>query len=209
MITNKVILYDINGCKKCELQPPAFFKTQKISSGLLYEVITNYSNNQRAGTHKVKTRGEVSFSGAKPWKQKGTGRARAGQKNSPLWRKGGIIFGPQPRNYHVNIPQKKRQRALKMALSMQFKNNNILSVQFPDVISYKTKDMLQLIDKLHISNQKVVFLIEQKSINLNLAVRNIKNVIVNYVKHMNTYQTLWADKLVISPQAFNYIIKEK
>jgi large subunit ribosomal protein L4 len=209
MITNKVILYDINGCKQCELQPPAFFKTQKISSGLLYEVITNYSNNQRSGTHKVKTRGEVSFSGAKPWKQKGTGRARAGQKNSPLWRKGGIIFGPQPRNYHVNIPQKKRQLALKMALSIQFKNDNILSVQFPDVISYKTKDMLKLINKLHISNQKVVFLIEQKSLNLNLAVRNIKNVIVNYVKHMNTYQTLWADKLIISSQAFNYIIKEK
>ena len=94
----ETIVYNAKGHEKRKIEFPSSFGME-VSSALLHEITTAYLNNQRAGTHKTKTRGEVSFSGAKPWKQKGTGNERAGQRNSPLWRKGGIIFGPQPRNY--------------------------------------------------------------------------------------------------------------
>ncbi|MDR0915555.1 MAG: 50S ribosomal protein L4 [Endomicrobium sp.] len=201
-----VVLYDINGSKQqVDLQMPSFVTIQKISKSLLYEVLTTYLNNQRAGTHKVKTRGEVAFSGAKPWKQKGTGKARAGQKNSPLWRKGGVIFGPQPKDYYINISKNKRQQALKMALSMQFKNDNILAVNLPESFSCKTKIIFNLIKKLNIVNKKIIFLILNNNITLKNASNNINNVLVYCVKNINAYKVLWADKLIISSTVLTYL----
>jgi large subunit ribosomal protein L4 len=207
MISN-VVFSDINGCKQqVNLQIPPFFSLQKISRGLLYEVLTTYLNNQRSGTHKVKTRGEVAFSGAKPWKQKGTGRARAGQKNSPLWRKGGVIFGPQPKHYYINLSKNKIKQALRMSLSIQFKNNNVIVIDLPDSFLCKTKIIANLINKLEIVNKKVIFVILNNNITLKNASRNLNNILVYCVNNINAYKVLWADKLIISSEVLNYLNK--
>ncbi|AKL98673.1 50S ribosomal protein L4 [Endomicrobium proavitum] len=199
-------VYNAKGQEKGKIELPAFFNTE-ISSVLLHEITTAYLNNQRAGTHKTKTRGEVSFSGAKPWKQKGTGNARAGQRNSPLWRKGGIIFGPQPRDYFTKMSKQKKKQSLSMALAAQVQNGNIIvvdSVKFDEV---KTKKVAELLKNLKVDGKKVVFAIANDA-SFRLAARNVKNVVVENIKNINAYQVLWADKLVITSEAIE-ILKER
>jgi large subunit ribosomal protein L4 len=199
-------VYDAKGDEKGKIELPDFFFTE-VSVALLHEVTTAYLNNLRSGTHKTKTRGEVSFSGAKPWKQKGTGNARAGQKNSPLWRKGGIIFGPQPRDYYTKISKQKKRLSLNMAFSVQFKNGNIIVVDSVKISEIKTKRVAELIKNLKIESKKIVFAIPNDT-DFKIAARNIKNVVVENIKNINAYQVLWADKLIIIPEAVD-LIKER
>jgi large subunit ribosomal protein L4 len=202
----ETIVYNAKGQEKGKIELPAFFNTE-VSSTLLHEITTAYLNNQRAGTHKTKTRGEVSFSGAKPWKQKGTGNARAGQKNSPLWRKGGIIFGPQPRDYYTKMSKQKKRLSLSMAFSAQLQNGNIIVVDSVKIEEAKTKKVSELIKNLKIEGKKVVFAINPDGV-FRLAARNVKNVVVENIKNINAYQVLWADKLITTPEAIESI-KEK
>jgi len=195
----ETIVYNAKGQEKGRLELPAFFNTE-VSSELLHEFTTAYLNNQRAGTHKTKTRGEVSFSGAKPWKQKGTGNARAGQRNSPLWRKGGIIFGPQPRDYYTKMSKQKKKLSLNMAFSAQLQNGNVMVVDSVKVDEAKTKKVAELIKNLKVSGKKVVFAINGDA-DFRLAARNVKNIVVENAKNINAYQVLWADKLIITADA--------
>jgi len=199
-------VYNEKGCEKGKIELPDFF-TSKVSSGLLHEFITAYLGNQRSGTHKTKTRGEVAFSGAKPWKQKGTGRARAGQRNSPLWRKGGIVFGPRPRNYYVKMPKLKKRLSLSMAFSAQFKDGNVVVVDPVKVSEIKTKKVLELIKNLKIDEKKILFII-CNNLDFKVASRNIKNVMVENFNNINAYKVLWADKLVIDFEVINLIRKK-
>jgi large subunit ribosomal protein L4 len=203
----ETIVYNAKGQEKGKMELPAFFNVE-VSSVLLHEITTAYLNNQRAGTHKTKTRGEVSFSGAKPWKQKGTGSARAGQRNSPLWRKGGIIFGPQPRDYYTKMSKRKKKLSLSMAFSVQFQKSNIIVVDVVKVDAIKTKKVAELLKNLKIENKKVVFTISN-DVNFKTASRNIKNVVVENFNNINAYQVLWADKLVITPEAIDSIKKRQ
>ncbi|MDR2811953.1 MAG: 50S ribosomal protein L4, partial [Endomicrobium sp.] len=171
---------------------------------LLHEITTAYLNNQRAGTHKTKTRGEVSFSGAKPWKQKGTGNARAGQRNSPLWRKGGIIFGPQYRDYYTKMSKQKRKLSLSMALSAQLQNGNVIVLDSVNLDEARTKKIAELLKNLKLEGKKVVFAVSHDA-DFRLAARNIKNVVVENVKNINAYQVLWANKLVLTVEAVDSI----
>ncbi len=109
-------LYDSKGEEKGKIDLPVIF-SQKVNTALLYEVVSAYLSNQRKGCASTKTRGEISGGGRKPWRQKGTGRARAGSIRSPLWRHGGVVFGPKPRDYSVKLPRKKIRKALGQALS--------------------------------------------------------------------------------------------
>ncbi|GHT44900.1 50S ribosomal protein L4 [Endomicrobiia bacterium] len=199
----ETIVYSANGQKKGRIELPAFFNTE-VSGVLLHEITTAYLNNQRSGTHKTKTRGEVSFSGAKPWKQKGTGNARAGQRNSPLWRKGGIIFGPQPRGYYTKMSKQKKRLSLSMAFSAQLSNGNIVVVDSVKIDEVKTRKVAALLRNLKIEGMKVVFAISNDA-GFKMASRNIKNVVVENIKNINAYQVLWADKLVITPEAIDSI----
>jgi large subunit ribosomal protein L4 len=203
MKTIEVCIYNTKGQEKGEIALPAFFNTE-VSSALLHEIITVYLNNQRAGTHKTKTRGEVSFSGAKPWKQKGTGNARTGQRNSPLWRKGGIIFGPQPRDYYTRMSKQKRKLSLSMALSAQLQNGNVIVLDSLNLDEVRTKKVAELLKNLKLEDKKVVFAVSHNA-DFRLAARNIKNVVVENIKNINAYQVLWADKLVLMPEAVDSI----
>ncbi|MDR3196098.1 MAG: 50S ribosomal protein L4 [Endomicrobium sp.] len=197
------IVYTAKGKEKGKIELPEFFNT-KVSPVLLHEITTAYLNNQRAGTHKTKTRGEVSFSGAKPWKQKGTGNARAGQRNSPLWRKGGIIFGPQPRDYYTKMSKQKKRLSLSMALSAQLQNGNVIVVDSVKLDEDRTKEVAELLKNLKLEGKKVVFAVSHDAA-FRLAARNIENVVVENVKNINSYQVLWADKLVLTPEAVDSI----
>jgi large subunit ribosomal protein L4 len=203
MKTIGVCIYNAKGQEKGELELPAFFNTE-VSPALLHEITKAYLNNQRAGTHKTKTRGEVSFSGAKPWKQKGTGNARAGQRNSPLWRKGGIIFGPQPRDYYTKMSKQKRKLSLSMSLSAQLQNGNVIVLDSVNLDEARTKKVAELLKNLKLEGKKVVFAVSHDA-DFRLAAKNIKNVVVENVKNINAYQVLWADKLVLTPEAIDSI----
>ena len=199
----ETIVYNAKGQEKGKIELPAFFNTE-VSNTLLHEITTAYLNNQRAGTAKTKSRGELSFSGAKPWKQKGTGNARAGQRNSPLWRKGGVIFGPKPRDYYTKMSKQKKRLSLNMAFSAQFQNGNVIVVDSVKVEEAKTKKVIELIKNLKVEGKKAVFAINANS-DFKLAARNIENVVVENIKNINAYQVLWADKIITTPEAIESI----
>ena len=201
------IVYNVEGKEKGRYELPGFFNTE-VKTALLHEVTTGYLANLRSGTHATKTRGEISFSGAKPWKQKGTGNARAGQKNSPLWRKGGIVFGPQPRDYYQKMSKQKRKIALNMAYSALAQDNNLVLVDLIKIDEAKTKKVVELLKNLKVDGRKVIIALPKKDDNIKIAAKNIKNVVVEYIKNLNAYQVLWADKIVTTPEAIDSI-KEK
>src|SRR5438034_10687370 len=118
-----------------------------INKGLMHQAVKQYLASRRAGTHKTKTRAEVSGSGKKPWRQKGTGRARVGEIRNPLWRKGGTVFGPRPRDYEAPLPKKMFRAALKSALAMKFKENQLNIVEAFTLDSHKTKPFSEVLAK--------------------------------------------------------------
>lgn len=198
------IVYNVEGKEKGKYELPAFFNTE-VKAALLHEITTGYLANLRSGTHATKTRGEVSFSGAKPWKQKGTGNARAGQKNSPLWRKGGIIFGPQPRDYYQKMSKQKRRIALSMAFSNLAKENNLVLVDLIKFDEAKTKNVAAFLKNLKIDGKKVIIALSKKDDVVKTAAKNIKNVVVAQIANLNAYEVMWADKIVTTPEAIDSI----
>lgn len=201
------IVYTVEGKEKGRYELPAFFNTE-VKTALLHEMTTGYLANLRSGTHSTKTRGEVSFSGAKPWKQKGTGNARAGQRNSPIWRKGGVTFGPRPRNYYQKMSKQKRKLALSMAFSNLAKEKNLVLVDLIRFEEAKTKNIATFLKNLKVDGKKVIIALSKKDEVVKIAARNIKDVIVEQIANLNAYQVLWADKIVTTPEAIDSI-KEK
>lgn len=198
------IVYNVEGKEKGKYELPAFFDTE-VKTALLHEITTGYLANLRSGTHATKTRGEVSFSGAKPWKQKGTGNARAGQKNSPLWRKGGIIFGPQPRDYYQKMSKQKRRLALSMAFANLAKENNLVLVDLIKFDEAKTKNVATFLKNLKIDGKKVIIALSKNDDVVKTAAKNIKNVVVAQIANLNAYEVMWADKIVTTPEAIDSI----
>jgi large subunit ribosomal protein L4 len=199
------MLFNNKGQAQGKIDLPAYFEAE-ISPALLHEAATVYLNNQRAGTHSSKSRGEVAFSGAKPWKQKGTGNARAGQRNSPLWRKGGVIFGPKPRDYYVKLSKQKKQKALNMAFAVQAQNGNVIVMDSVSIDEPKTKKVAEIIKNLELCGKKVVFAIAGDA-NFKLASRNIEKVSVVELANINAYQVLWADKIILTPDGLEALAK--
>lgn len=197
-------VYTVDGKEKGKFELPEFFNTE-VSTVLLHEITTGYMANKRAGTHSTKTRGEVAFSGAKPWKQKGTGNARAGQRNSPLWRKGGIVFGPQPRSYFQKMSKQKRRLALSMAFSNLVSKDNLVLVDLIKIEQPKTKNIVEFLKNLKVDGKKVIIALPKKDEVIKIASKNIKNVLVENIANLNAYQVMWADKIVTTPEAIDGI----
>ena len=168
-----------------------------INEHLLHEVVVMQLANKRRGTASTKIRDEVRGGGKKPWRQKGTGRARAGSSRSPLWRGGGIVFGPKPRDYSYKAPKKIRKIALKSALSFKAKNNDIIVLDKLKSKLSKTKEVALLLKDLKIID-KVLFLIEQENKNLQLAARNLPNARVLDLAGLNVYDLLYSSKLILT-----------
>lgn len=181
----------------------AVFKV-KAPSTLIHEVVTAYLANQRRGTHSTKTRGEVSGGGLKPWKQKHTGNARAGSIRSPLWRHGGIIFGPKPRSYVQAVPPAKRRLALRAVLSSFAADGKLTVVDQFSVTEPKTKNVAAMAAALKLG-PKTVVVVDDITTALDRAARNFAGLRLCRARDLTSYAALLADQLVFTKAALDQI----
>lgn len=172
---------------------------------VLYDAITLTRNAQRQGTAATKTRSEVSGGGRKPWRQKGTGRARQGSTRAPHWVGGGTVFGPQPRDYDKKMNRKERRLALKSALSYKIINKELVVVDNFEVETTKTKDMKNILNIFDANNTVTLIVVSELTDNVILATRNLGNVILLAADEINTYDVISADKMIITESAVKQI----
>jgi len=172
---------------------------------VLYDAIRLATSNARQGTHSVKTRAEVSGGGRKPWRQKGTGRARAGSTRSPIWRKGGVAFGPQTeRNYTLKMNRKERRLALKSALTYKVKDKELVILDELKLESNKTKEMKEILTNLKVE-RNVMLLIDELDENVVLSARNLHNVLVLAADEINTMDVISANKIIATEAAIKSV----
>jgi large subunit ribosomal protein L4 len=188
--------------------PDAVFGCE-ASAALVHSAVVSHLANQRQGTHATKTRGLVSGGGKKPFKQKKTGRARAGSSRSPLWRHGGTIFGPQPRDYEIRMPKSARKTALCKALSMKLADNEIIVLDKIPVANPKTKEMVNILGNLGLADQSVLLVLSGADNNILLSARNIPAVRVVQVTDLNAYQVAAFNKLVFTEDAIKKVASEE
>jgi len=167
----------------------------------VHQTIVAFRAAQRQGTACTKTMGEVNGSGKKPWRQKGTGRARAGSFASPLWRGGGVVFGPKPRDYRQKISRQTRRLALNKALSERLKAGDVVVVEDLKLATPKTKEFLQTMTALQVFGS-VLIVTAQPDTNLRLSARNVPDVSVISIQALNPYQVLRFDKLILTRPAW-------
>lgn len=180
--------------------PDAVF-SRAARQGAVHDSIVNYLANQRQGTAATKTKGLVSGGGKKPYKQKGTGRARAGSSRSPLWKGGGTVFGPQPRDYSYSLPKKAKRVALHAALSAKLADNEIMVIDGISQDKPCTKDILGLLKNLGLGGKSTLIVIPEKNDNVVLSARNIPGVKVTRVTDLNTYEVAVHNMVLITRQA--------
>jgi len=176
----------------------------KSGNYLLHKDLLRHLNSKRQGTVSTKTRSEVRGGGRKPWQQKGTGRARAGSNRSPLWKGGGVIFGPKPKKVALKLNKKERRLALQTLLYN--KKNNVIIIEDLEntLLESKTKSFLRMCENCNInSNQKVLLVVSKKTIPLKLATQNLKNVELILVSNLNTFSLLKAKQIILSSSSIN------
>lgn len=202
---HKLDVLDKGGKAARSIELPDGVFSYPAKDHLIYEAIINYQANQRRGTAATKTRSLVRGGGKKPWRQKGTGRARAGSSRSPLWKKGATTFGPKPKDYSYEIPKKARRNALKSALSLKLKAKRILVLQDLALAEAKTKAAAEWLKGLKVDSAVVVEGAENK--NLYLALRNIPKVKAVDPLRLNVYDVLDHKWLVFSEQALTSVME--
>lgn len=196
----KVALYNMAGAQVGEIELSDSVFGIEPNEAVVHQVVKAQLANRRVGTASTKTRGEVRGGGRKPWRQKGTGRARAGSRRSPLWRGGGIVFGPKPRDYSVRLPKKIRRLALKSVLSDKVKNDNIIVVDQLLFEEPKTRRMVETLGALKV-NSKALVVTADGDVNVAKSARNIPGVKPVRADFINVYDLLAHEKLVITKDA--------
>ncbi len=197
----KAKVFSDEGKSVGEFDLPESVFNAEVNEHLLHQVITSYLANQRQGTSKTKGRDEVSGGGKKPWKQKGTGRARAGSNTSPLWVRGGKAFGPEPRDYYSTIPQKMRRLALKSAFSTRAKDDKIIILSKLAYDAPKTQKIVSLLSAMNVNGKKNLLIIDAKeNPNVYLSGRNVKCLQVTPVSELTAYDILKNDNIVFGSQ---------
>ncbi len=196
----KVPVLNVEGSPVGEISLSDEVFGQEVNQSLLHQVIRMHLANARRGTADTKTRANVSGGGRKPWRQKGTGRARAGSIRSPLWRKGGVVFGPHPRDYSYVMPKKARRAALKSALSSKVLENNLVIVEGLAFSEPRTKTMVKILENLKASG-KTLLVTALPDENVKKSARNIEGMKTFPVGNLNVYDLLTYPKLVITRDA--------
>lgn len=194
-------LRDAQGAEKGTVDLPAELFDAKIHRHIMWQVVTTYLTNQRQGTSQVKTRGMVSGGGRKPWRQKGTGRARAGTNRSNIWVGGARAFGPTPRDYHIDLPKKTRRMALRSALTAKAKDGQVTILTETGVSEGKTREVLGLLRKLDLAGRKCLLIIEGNDPKVIRAARNLPLVETSSASQVHTYEVLRADHVLITNEA--------
>lgn len=201
----KLQVLDTNGQVSGEIEIPAKVFSYPLKQHLLYESVVMRLANERRGTAATKTRAEVSGSNRKPWRQKGTGRARVGSSRNPLWRKGGSSHGPQPRDYHYEIPKQARRNALKSALALRFGEKRMIILSEAELKGPKTKEAISLLKALNLDSALIVDGADNK--NLFTAVRNIPRVKAVEGRLLSAFDILGHEWLVITQRALKSLLK--
>ncbi len=199
----QIDLLNTKGEKVSDLKLSTEVFEGEVKEHLFYEVVKMQLANRRLGTACTKTKGEVSGGGAKPWKQKGTGRARTGSNRNPLWKGGGTIFGPKPRDYSYKVPKKVRKEALRSALRYKVKENRLKVFDNLNLDTPKTKNAVEIFNSNSLKSALVVM--EPGNNNLKLAVRNIKGIKAVEVAGINIFDILKYDELVMTQGAFEKV----
>lgn len=194
-------LYDFNGDLKGKVDLPEALFGGGVNKAVLYDAVKMYLANRRSGTAKTKERGEVAYSTVKPYKQKGTGRARAGMRSSPVWRGGGTVFGPRPRDYRYQIPRKVKRLALKSALAGKGESESVAVVEGVAAAAPKTKPFVNLLRAAGLGGKKVLFVTGVFDDNVYRSVRNIEGLEFAVSNNINAYEILKADYLVLTREA--------
>ena len=176
----------------------------EVRSDVMHQVVKMQLANRRQGTHSTKTRAEVRGGGRKPWRQKGTGRARVGSSRNPVWTGGGVVFGPKPRDYGFTMPKKIKRLALKSALSSKVVEKQLLVIDDFNLDRPKTSDMTQILKNLNI-DKKALIVTAHEDNNLRLSARNIPGVKTIMPNTLNVYDLLYYDNLILTKDAVQMI----
>ena len=197
----KIAVYNQEGTQVKELELNESIFGIEPNNQAIFDMVLLQRASWRQGTHKVKNRTEVKGGGKKPWRQKGTGNARQGSIRAVQWRKGGIAFGPKPRDYSKKQNRKERRLALKSALSYKVLDKELVVLEAINFETNKTKEMVNLLNKLELTNAKVLLVVEELTDNVCLASRNLGNVKVVLPEEVNTYDVVNSDKMVVTAAA--------
>ncbi|MDD6309178.1 MAG: 50S ribosomal protein L4 [Clostridia bacterium] len=196
----KTDVYKMDGSRAGEIVLSDKVFGQEINKTVLHTVVVNYLAKQRQGTQSAKTRSEVSGGGAKPFRQKGTGRARQGSTRAAQWIKGGIIFAPKPRDYGFSVNKKVKAVAMRSALSAKVLDNEIVVIDKLELADVKTKSVVNMLKDLGVEGRALIVTCD-KNDNLYLSARNIYGVEISYVGMLNVYEIMKAGKLIIAQNA--------
>lgn len=200
----KVDVYDINGKVVGDIELSENIFSVDVNENAIHQVVVNQLANKRQGTQSTKTKSEVRGGGIKPWRQKGTGRARQGSIRSAQWIKGGIVLGPKPRSYSYTLPKKLRRLALKSALSSKVNENEILVLDSLNFDKIKTRQMVDVLKNLNV-NETAVIVIADKNENVQMSARNIPGVKTLLVNTMNVYDIVKHEKFIITRDAVSKV----
>jgi len=196
----KVDVLNINGQKVEELELSESIFAAEISEYAVYEVIKNHLANRRQGTQSAKTRAEVRGGGRKPWRQKGTGRARQGSTRSPQWIGGGVVFAPKPRDYSYSVNKKVRRLALKSVLTTKVNEGNLIVLDALEMNAPKTKDFIAMLSAVN-AGKKALVVTAENSPNVVKSGRNVPGVDITFVNTLNVYDIMRHDSLIITKEA--------
>ena len=197
----EINIRDKNNTSVGKMDVPESIFGVTAKQGVLHSAVVNFLANQRQGTAATKTKGMVSGGGKKPWKQKSTGRARAGSSRSPLWRGGGTVFGPQPRDYSYSLPKKAKKAALNAAISGKLADGEIIVIDGFGLVKPSTKDMVLLLKNLGLTGKSTLIVVPEKNEAVLLSARNIPGVKVTRVTDLNPYEVAANSWILFDRQA--------
>ena len=200
----KISVLNIKGEEVSKLELNAEVWGIEPNDAVLYDAITLARNSMRQGTHDTKTRAEVSGGGRKPWRQKGTGRARQGSTRAPHWRHGGVVFGPHPRSYDKKMNRKERRLALRSALSYKNIDKELIVIDNFNLESNKTKDAIKVLETLK-ANKNTLIVVDELNENTILATRNLNNVILLQANEINVLDIIGSDNMIVTEKAVKMI----
>lgn len=206
---NRIVMpvYDMGAKVVEEIELDAHVFDGEVKKKTLYQAIVGYRANRRLGLAATKTRGEVSGGGKKPWKQKGTGRARHGSIRSPLWRHGGVVFGPHPRDFSVSIPQAIRLEALRSSLNAKIKAGDMILAEKIHIMHPKTKEFVKFLGALKIQDISVLCVVDSVTDNIKRSSRNIPRLSIVDSHSLNAFDILNSKKLLITRDSLKNLTK--
>ncbi|MCX6383962.1 MAG: 50S ribosomal protein L4 [Actinobacteria bacterium] len=201
-------ILDLKGSSKDKIDIPDEIVKQEVNTNILHMEVKRFLASARSGTSKVKGRSEVRGGGRKPWRQKGTGNARAGSTRSPLWRGGGVTFGPVPRDYSFKLNKKVIRKSKFMALSDKFNEGRLMVVSDFNFDKPSTKNASAILDNLKVGMSKVLVVLENLNGNELLSFRNMPNVLLTTCRSMNTYEILVSDYMIFTKNSLEKFLEE-